>query len=340
MNTEIIGLTPSIAYAERLAAEAGLHGPDGNERYLARLAAARVTGAGLTTGHDMQAAFAAAAAAAARHAAELGQQTSVQEAYNAAPDAGDKDFQTGDTGTGTGRPVTAEHGKDAPMTEDESADALYDRALGFIDATTRSQPKQAPPGQDLQCRPAEGHEDDEQPWRSLPVRRADVCEHVDTVCQECLESWSWSHDPRVAEVPVSVDLDAHRAAAAEFYAFEGDPERQLPPYWVAGHGRTVTSQVQGQPVSTTLLADDDRASAEFAGECCDTTPTGPGAPRAGDRIEMGGDHRVAGIVTVSSSSPAAHGHTVIGVDEDGNPFSAQLSDWNYQIVSRPTGATR
>jgi hypothetical protein len=102
---EVGGLTQSIAYAEHLAAEAGLHTPDGNESYLARLIAARVTGAGLTTAHEMQAAFAAAAAAADRHAAELGKQTSVQEAYNANPDAGDKGFQTGDVGSDTGSPA-------------------------------------------------------------------------------------------------------------------------------------------------------------------------------------------------------------------------------------------
>jgi hypothetical protein len=103
VSTEIIGLTQSIAYAERLAAEARLHGPDGNESYLVQLAAARVTGASLTTGHDMQAAFAAAAAAAAAHAAELGKQSTVQERYNANPDAGDKGYLTGDAAGGEGR---------------------------------------------------------------------------------------------------------------------------------------------------------------------------------------------------------------------------------------------
>jgi hypothetical protein len=102
VTTEIIGLTPSIAYAQHLAAEAGQHSPTGNEGYLARLIAARVTGAGLATAHDMQAAFAAAEVAAAAHAAELRKQTTVQEAYNANPDAGDKGFQTGDAGGSQG----------------------------------------------------------------------------------------------------------------------------------------------------------------------------------------------------------------------------------------------
>jgi hypothetical protein len=103
---EVVGLAQSIAYAEHLAGEAGQHGPDGNESYLQHLAAARVTADGLASARDMQEAFAAAAAAADRHAAELGKQTSVQEAYNVNPDAGDKNFQTGDVGSDTGAPTT------------------------------------------------------------------------------------------------------------------------------------------------------------------------------------------------------------------------------------------
>jgi hypothetical protein len=99
-TSEVVGLDQSIAYAEHLAEQAGLHGPDGNEGYLARLAGCRVTGAGLTTGADMQQAFAAAAATAAAHAGELGKQTTVQEQYDANPDAGDKAYQTGNAGAG------------------------------------------------------------------------------------------------------------------------------------------------------------------------------------------------------------------------------------------------
>jgi hypothetical protein len=98
---EVLGLDQSIAYAQHLAAEAGLHGPDGNEGYLTRLTAAHVVGAGLATGHDMQQAFAAAASAATGHAAELGKQKAVQEQYDANPDAGDKAYQTGGDGGGT-----------------------------------------------------------------------------------------------------------------------------------------------------------------------------------------------------------------------------------------------
>jgi len=98
---EVLGLDQSIAYAQHLAAEARLHGPDGNEGYLARLSAARVTGAGLTTGHSMQEAFAAAAITAAAHAAELQKQKSIQEQYDMNPDAGDKTYLTGADGAGS-----------------------------------------------------------------------------------------------------------------------------------------------------------------------------------------------------------------------------------------------
>jgi hypothetical protein len=336
---EVLGLTQSIAYAQHLAEQAGQHGPAGNEGYLTRLATARVTGDGLTSAREMQDAFADAAAAAAGHAAELAKQTGVQEAYDQSPDAGDKDFQTGDTGTGGPATHAIDLGKATPVTEDESADAVYDRALGFIDATTRSHPQQAPPGQDLQHRPAESYEDDdEQPWMSLPVRSTDVCKHVDTVCSECLESWSWGHDLRVAEVPTAVDVDEHRSTADEFYVFEGDSERRLPPYWVARHDRVVTSQIEDRPVSTALLEDDDRASATFAAECCDTTPSGPGAPRPGDRIEIAGEPDTgigATAVTVSSSTPQGDRYEVMGIDEDGQPFENVIGAWDYEIVRRP-----
>lgn len=91
---EVAGLTQSIHYAQHLAEQADQHGPDGNEGYLQRLAAAGVTGAGLATGRTMQNAFAAAAAAAAVHAVELDKQTGIQEQYTTNPDTGDKTYAT------------------------------------------------------------------------------------------------------------------------------------------------------------------------------------------------------------------------------------------------------
>jgi hypothetical protein len=104
VSAEVIGLDQSIAYAQHLAAEAGQHAPDGNERYLASLTGRKVTGECLASAEQMQAAFAAAAAAATAHAENLAQQKIVQEQYDVNPDAGDKDFQTGDTDGGQAEP--------------------------------------------------------------------------------------------------------------------------------------------------------------------------------------------------------------------------------------------
>jgi hypothetical protein len=125
---EVTGLTQCIAYAENLAAAAGQHGPDGNEGYLAQLAASHVTGEALTSGHDMQAAFAVAAAAATWHSTELGKQTSVQEAYSVNPDAGDKSYLTGDTGSGS--PATDSDDVRTAMTASPSTPGPADADTG------------------------------------------------------------------------------------------------------------------------------------------------------------------------------------------------------------------
>jgi hypothetical protein len=93
VNSEVVGLDQSIAYARSLATFAGEHGPAGNEGYIGHLTGAKVAGDGLSTAAEMQEAFATAQAAAEAHATELEKQKQVQEAYDAAPDAGDKDFQ-------------------------------------------------------------------------------------------------------------------------------------------------------------------------------------------------------------------------------------------------------
>lgn len=94
VNSEVIGLDQSIAYAHSLATFAGEHGQAGNEGYIAHLTGAKVEGEGLNTAASMQEAFSNAEAAAEAHAAELERQKAVQEAYDANPDAGDKAFQT------------------------------------------------------------------------------------------------------------------------------------------------------------------------------------------------------------------------------------------------------
>jgi hypothetical protein len=117
---EVTGLDQCIAYAEHLAAEAGQHGPEGNEAYLAHLAVRRITGEGLSSGRAMQDAFAAAATAADAHAEQLTRQKTVQEAYDQAGDAGDKAYLTGDN-TSTPDPAAASSGsadtKGTPMTD-------------------------------------------------------------------------------------------------------------------------------------------------------------------------------------------------------------------------------
>lgn len=94
INSEVIGLDQSIAYAHSLATFAGEHGQAGNEGYIAHLTGSKVAGEGLSTAAAMQEAFSNAEAAAEAHAVELERQKAVQEAYDANPDAGDKEFQT------------------------------------------------------------------------------------------------------------------------------------------------------------------------------------------------------------------------------------------------------
>lgn len=93
INSEVQGLDQSIAYAHSLATFAGEHGPAGNEGYISHLTGQKVEGDALSTAAEMQEAFANAQTAAEAHATELEKQKAVQEAYDANPDAGDKDFQ-------------------------------------------------------------------------------------------------------------------------------------------------------------------------------------------------------------------------------------------------------
>lgn len=327
---EVAGLDQSIAYAQHLAAEAGLHGPDGNEGYLARLAGSRVTGDGLTTGTAMQQAFAAAAAAAAGHAAELTKQSTVQEAYDQAPDAGDKTYLTGDTASSTEQ-------KGAPVSADDTAETPYEVVADFIATTARSHPQYTPAGLDLQHRMRDAESDDN-PWISLRIRSTVACRHEDSVCADCLDSWDQDHEMRIAPVPVAVDLDSHRGGADEFYTFPGDPERDLPPYWVARHGRTVTSQIAGDRLDTILLLTEDFAAAAFAEGCCDNTPGAPGEIRPGDRIEVFANHPGGERdITVTASTAVDGGYTVTGTD--GEP-PITVAAWQYKIARRPVGAAR
>jgi len=92
LEVEVRGLNASISYAARLAGRAAEHGSVGGEGYLGHLTRSQLGGAALTTAHEMQAAFTTAAAAAERHAVALIRQRDVQQAYDQAPDTGDKGF--------------------------------------------------------------------------------------------------------------------------------------------------------------------------------------------------------------------------------------------------------
>jgi hypothetical protein len=94
VNSEVVGLDQSIAYAHSLATFAGEHGQAGNEGYIGHLTGQKVAGDALRTAAEMQEAFTNAQAAAEAHKAELEKQKAVQEQYDANPDAGDKDYQT------------------------------------------------------------------------------------------------------------------------------------------------------------------------------------------------------------------------------------------------------
>lgn len=126
VGVEVLGLDQSITYAETLARFADEHTATGNETYLQRLAAARVTGDGLATGRQMQAAFADAAAAAHRHATDLATQRGVQEAYEHTPDAGDKTWLTNHATTAAGATAQSDapknpDGKGRPVSTDTAA---------------------------------------------------------------------------------------------------------------------------------------------------------------------------------------------------------------------------
>lgn len=92
---EVQGLDQAVTYAQSIAEQAAQHGTAGNEGYIAHLTEHEVSGDALASAHAMQEAFAAAAEAAEQHAADLERGRVVQEAYDVAPDAGDKEFATG-----------------------------------------------------------------------------------------------------------------------------------------------------------------------------------------------------------------------------------------------------
>ncbi len=67
-----------------------------------------------------------------------------------------------------------------------------------------------------------------------------------------------------------------KRTADEWYEFPGDVDEQKPGYWVARHGRIVTSQIEDDEVEVVELHSLEHARAEFADATCD--PDGPGGP--------------------------------------------------------------
>lgn len=222
------------------------------------------------------------------------------------------------------------------MLKSTAAETRWSDLVDFIRATVTATPRCAPAGRDLQARLAEHeHEGGPNPWVSLAVRSSVACDHIDTVCLECLASWSLSRELRIAAVVTSVDVEGHRAAADEWYAFDGDPERQAPAYWVARHGRVVTSQVADDPVSTVVLRDEGLASGEFATSCCDETAGAPGEIRAGDTIELYWGPLAGALVRITTSTENADGFEVSSVDDHDRPESITVAWGQYRINRRP-----
>ncbi len=75
-----------------------------------------------------------------------------------------------------------------------------------------------------------------------------------------------------------------KATADEWYEYPGSAAEGKPPYWVARHGTTVTSQIDGYDLETVDRPTVARARAEFAEGTCD--PDGPGGPQPGDTIRV------------------------------------------------------
>ncbi len=92
-DSEVLNLQQALDYAQAMAATHEEVAAD--EQYLASLTAAKVDGEALASAVAAQEASQVAADMWAAHYREMEKQMVVKEAYDANPDAGDKDFQTG-----------------------------------------------------------------------------------------------------------------------------------------------------------------------------------------------------------------------------------------------------
>ncbi len=126
-----------------------------------------------------------------------------------------------------------------------------------------------------------------------------------------------------------------KATADEWYEYPGNAAERTPPYWVARHGRTVTSQIDGHGIETLDYPTLEKARAEFAYETCD--PDGPGAPQPGDTIRVFYGEAEGERFTVASAEPCHREGGWTEFTVTGNPSGRPLTLTLGQLVieSRP-----
>ncbi len=142
------------------------------------------------------------------------------------------------------------------------------------------------------------------------------------------------YESRFTEAETAHDL-ALTATADEWYEYPGSAAERMPPYWVARHGTTVTSQIDGRDVETLDCPTLEHARAEFAEATCD--PDGPGAPQPRDTIRVVYGDAEGERFTVASAEPRRRegGWTEFAVigHRSGRPLTLTLGQ--FVIESRP-----
>ncbi len=128
------------------------------------------------------------------------------------------------------------------------------------------------------------------------------------------------------------------STACEWYEFSGCVDEGKPAYWVARHGRTVTSRIEGGVVEAVELDSVEHARAEFADATCD--PDGPGGPRPGDliRVFWGEAQGERFAVESAAARPRDGGWTEFVVTGNGSGRPVVLTLGQFVIESRPADA--
>jgi hypothetical protein len=190
-----------------------------------------------------------------------------------------------------------------------------------------------PEGQSLQQRAG-----DRSPWTDVAIRDADSCDHRYEVCVDCAGNWRRRLDMQIVEQRPPYEIPPDHGAD-EAYACAGDFAETKPPYWARREGRTVISQILGEPVRTTEYPDLNTARAAYAEESCD--PDGAGAPATDDVIEVHwGDHEGQNLRVSAVTSGPGHADYVVEAQpaDGGPPFSLTLIFGQYKIVRRPAAS--